>query len=346
MTATNLREENMLDHLKTTSLAIAATALLALPVAAQEHSWRIQGFLPDSFDINTRFREFAADLNEKSGGAIEIDFVPIGAVVGPTETLDAMSMGVLTGHFTGASYFSAKDPGFAVVGDTMGAYNSSVDQTRWYSEGGGEALMRELYAQHGAHLIGVFMTPAEVLVSTTPLNTIDDFNGLRIRSVQGTVSDLLTKLDAGVVVLPGTEVFNALQTGVVDAADWAWNALNLSTGLYDVATYSIEAGHSMGIIEFSVSQNAWAALSPEQQTLVTTEWEAFSKVLFDEFQAGEAAAREAIAQKAEIIVWNDEERARLRAVTNEVWDDMMTRSPMAARMVESHRAFMAELYGN
>lgn len=336
----------MLHKLTTIGLAAAASLAIGLPASAQEHSWRIQGFLPDSFDINTRFRDFAANLNDKSGGAIEIDFVPVGAVVAPTETLNAMTMGVLTGHFTGASYFSAADAAFAVVGDTMGAYNSSVDQARWYTEGGGEALMRELYAAHGAHLIGVFVSPAEVLVSTTPLNSIDDFDGLRIRSVQGTVSDMLVKLNAGVVVLPGSEVFNALQTGVVDAADWGWNALNLSTGLYDVATYSVEAGHSMGIMEFSVSQNAWGALSPEQQDLVTAEWEAFSETLFNEFQEGEAAVREAIAEKAEIIVWNDEERARLRAVTNEVWDDMMTRSPMAARMVESHRAFMAELYGN
>jgi TRAP-type C4-dicarboxylate transport system substrate-binding protein len=336
----------MLDRLTKTGLVLAATAMLALPATAQEHSWRVQGFLPDSFDINTRFRDFAADLNEKSGGAIEIDFVPVGAIVAPTETLSAMTMGVLTGHFTGASYFSAMDPAFAVVGDTMGAYASSQDQARWYTEGGGEALMRELYAQHGAHLIGVFVSPAETLVSNRPLNSIDDFNGLRIRSVQGTVSDLFVKLDAAPVILPGTEVFNALQTGVVDAADWAWNALNLSTGLYDVASYSIEAGHSMGIMEFSVSQAAWNRLSAEQQDLVTTEWEAFSQVLFDEFQAGEEAAREQIAQKAEIIVWDDEERARLRAVTNQVWDDMLTRSEMAARMVESHRAFMATLYDN
>lgn len=336
----------MLDRLTKTGLVLAATTMLAMPAAAQEHSWRVQGFLPDSFDINTRFRDFAADLKEATGGAIEIDFVPIGAVVGPTETLDAMNMGVLTGHFTGASYFAAKDAAFAVVGDTMGAYASSDDQARWFTEGGGLELMQELYAQHGAHMIGVFVSPAEVIPSKVPLNSIDDFAGLRIRSVQGTVSDLFTKLNAAPVILPGTEVFNALQTGVVDAADWAWNALNLSTGLYDVAEYSIEAGHSMGVMEFSVSQNAWNRLSPELQEIVTAEWAAFSQVLFDEFQAGEDAAREQIAQKATIIVWDDAERARLREVTNLVWDDMRGRSPMAERMVDSHRAFMAELYGN
>jgi TRAP-type C4-dicarboxylate transport system substrate-binding protein len=326
--------------------ALAAAALMALPAAAQQHVWRVQGFLPDSFEINTRFRAFAADLKEKSGGAIEIDFVPVGAVVAPTETLDAMNMGVLTGHFTGASYFAAKDAAFAVIGDTMGAYNSSADQARWWSEGGGEALMRALYAAHGAHVIGVFVSPAEVLVSTRPLNSIDDFKGLRIRSVQGTVSDLFTRLGAGVVVLPGTEVFNALQTGVVDAADWAWYALNEATGLYNVAKYSVDAGHSMGIMEFSVSQDAWNALSADQQTLVTETWAAFSDALFNDLQAGEAAARDRIAAAGiTIIPWSPEERARLRAKTYEVWDEVAGRSPMAARMVESHKAFIKSLYG-
>jgi TRAP-type C4-dicarboxylate transport system substrate-binding protein len=327
-------------------LALVAMTMLSVPATAQEHSWRVQGFLPDSFDINTRFREFAADLKEKSDGAIEIDFVPVGAVVAPTETLDAMSSGVLTGHFTGASYFAAKDAAFAVIGDTMGAYNSSEDQARWWSEGGGEELMRELYAQNGAHVIGVFVSPAEVLVSTKPINSIDDFNGLRVRSVQGTVSDLFTKLGAGVVVLPGTEVFNALQTGVVDAADWAWYALNEATGLYNVADYSVDAGHSMGIMEFSVSQSAWGQLSPEQQTLVTESWEAFSQGLFNDLQSGEAEIRDRIAAAGtEVITWSPEQRARLREKTYEVWSEVATRSPMAQRMVDSHQNFIKSLYG-
>ncbi len=337
----------MLDRLTKTGLALAAGTMLALPATAQEHNWRVQGFLPDAFDINDRFRDFAADLNEKSGGAIDIDFVPVGAVVAPTATLEAMQMGVLTGHFTGASYFAAADAAFAVVGDTMGAYASSHDQARWFTEGGGLEMMRELYAAHGAHLIGVFVSPAEVIPSTIPLNSIDDFNGLRIRSVEGTVSDLFTKLNAAPVILPGTEVFNALQTGVVDAVDWAWVALNEQTGLYDIAPYSIEAGHSMGVMEFSVSQSAWSRLSPEQQEQVEAEWAAFSDTLFNEFQDGEDAARERIIEAGtNVIVWDDEERARLREVTNRVWDEVATRSPMAGRMVESHRAFMAELYGD
>jgi TRAP-type C4-dicarboxylate transport system substrate-binding protein len=327
--------------------AVALVALLAAgPLAAQEHQWRVQGFLPDSFEINTRFRDFAADLAEKSGGEIEIEFLPVGAVVGPTETLDAMASGVLTGHFTGASYFSAKDAGFAVIGDTMGAYNSSDDQARWWDEGGGRELMRELYAQHGAHVIGVFVSPAEVIPSTVPIRSVDDFDGLPIRAVQGTVSDLFTRMGAGVVVLPGTEVFNALQTGIVDAADWAWYALNDATGLYDIVDYSVDAGHSMGIMEFSVSQRAWDALSDAQKDLVTTEWAAFSQQLFDEFQAGEEAVREGLAERGvEVIDWSEDERARLREVTYDVWDEVATRSPMAEKLVESHKAFIAELYG-
>ncbi len=326
----------------------AAAIAVAAPVAAnaQEHSWRVQGFLPDSFDINTRFREFAADLSKRSGGEISIDFVPVGAVVAPTETLSAMQSGVLDGHFTGASYFASKDPAFAVIGDTMGAYASSDDQSRWFAEGGGLELMRDLYAMHGARMVGVFVSPSEVISSTKPLNGIDDFDGLRIRSVQGTVSDLLTSMGAGVVVLPGSEVFNALQTGVVDAADWAWFALNEQSGLYKVADYAIDARHSMGIMEFSISEDAWKALTPEQQSLVEESWAEFSAELYREFQNGEAAARERIlAGGTTVIEWSDEERARLRALTNDVWGDVATRSPMAQVMVDSHRAFIEKLYG-
>jgi TRAP-type C4-dicarboxylate transport system substrate-binding protein len=327
-------------------ISVALAMALAMPAAAQEHSWRIQGFLPDSFDINTRFREYAAALNEASAGAIEIEFLPVGAVVAPTETLSAMSAGVLTGHFTGASYFAGIDPAFAVIGDTMGAYNSSDDQSRWFAEGGGFDLMRDLYGIHGAHMIGVFVSPSEVISSTVPLNSVNDFDGVRIRSVQGTVSDLLSNMGAGVVVLPGSEVFNALQTGVVDATDWAWYALNEQTGLYTVADYAVDAGHSMGVMEFSVSDDAWEALSPELQDLVETSWAEFSAELYQEFQDGEAAARARIEEGGTTVIdWGPEQRAELREMTYAVWDDVATRSPMAEIMVDSHRSFVTALYG-
>lgn len=329
--------------------ALAVTVALTLhgQAQAQEHKWRIQGYLPDSFQINKDFRDWATGLKDKSGGAIEIEFLPVGAVVGVTETLDAMKTGVLTGHFTGASYFAGKDPAFSVIGDTLAAYESPAEQSRWWGEGGGKELMRELYAAHGAHVVGPLQSPSEVIPSSKPLNSMADFQGLKIRSVQGTVADLFTKMGAGVVVLPGTEVFNALQTGVITSTDWGWYDLNEKTGLYQVAKYSVDARHSMGMQEFSISQRAWDRLTPELQTLVETEFASFSAKMAEQFTADEEAAKKRVVDAGvTIIEWDADKLAEIRKLTNEVWADLATRSPMAKRMVDSHSAFVQKLHNN
>lgn len=326
------------------ALAAVATLAVIAPGHAQEHKWRIQGYLPDSFAINQAFRDWAAGLNEKSDGAIEIEFLPIGAVVGVTETLDAMRSGVLSGHFTGASYFAAKDAAFAVVGDTLAAYRSPADAARWWDEGGGKELLRDLYAMHGAHIVGPLQSPSEVIPSTRPLNSVADFQGLKIRSVQGTVADLFTKMQAGVVVLPGTEVFNALQTGVINATDWGWYDLNDKTGLYQVAKYSVDARHSMGMQEFSISKRLWDQLTPELQELVETEFAAFAVQMAEQFTQDEEAAKKRVVDAGvTIIEWDEEKLGEIRALTREVWDELATRSPMARLVVDSHVAFVEKL---
>src|SRR5690606_9806895 len=89
-------------------------------------------------------------------------------------------------------------------------------------------------------------------------------------------SALFQSMGAGAVVLPGTELFNALQTGVIDATSWGWYTLNYETGLYDAARYSVNAHHSMATVEVVVSLKAWDALDDELKQLVETELEAFS----------------------------------------------------------------------
>ena len=66
---------------------------------------------------------------------------------------------------------------------------------------------------------------------------MDDFKGVKFRSPQGMTAEILTKLGASIVVLPGGEVFSALDKGVVDAADWATISMNERMGLHGVAKY-------------------------------------------------------------------------------------------------------------
>ena len=83
--------------------------------------------------------------------------------------------------------------------------------------------------------------------------TMDDFKGVKFRSPQGMTAEILTKLGASIVVLPGGEVFSALDKGVVDAADWGTISMNERMGFHAIAKNPTKVFHSMPVQEFSVN---------------------------------------------------------------------------------------------
>lgn len=329
------------------TLGISAAAALAAPALARaqtKHKWRIQGFVPMNFPVMAEFAKWGQELARKTNGAIEIEALPIGAVVPVTDTLDAMKSGVLTGHFSGAPYFAGKDPAFAVMGDTLAAYENAAQRNRWFDEGGGLALARKLYARFGAHYIANIYTPEEWLPSKKPLTKLEDLRGMKIRAPQGTVSELFKRAGAGVVVLPTPEVFNALDSGVIDATDGAWIAFNDTLGLHKIAKYEIYARHSMGTTDVTVSQRAWQALSADQRRLVESELRAFSKSVQEMYEKQEIEAMQRVqTQGVQLIRWAPSEYDKIREHLFAMWKDMSGQSSAAKEMVDSHLAFMKKL---
>jgi TRAP-type mannitol/chloroaromatic compound transport system substrate-binding protein len=329
-----------------TTLAAGAAALAAPAIARAQtkHKWRIQGFVPMNFTVMQEFKKWSENLARKTNGAIDIEVLPIGAVVPVTDTLDAMKSGVLTGHFTGSPYFAGKDPAFAVMGDTLAAYENAAQRNRWFDEGGGLAIARKLYARFGAHFIANIYTPEEWLPSKKPLNKLEDLKGLKIRAPQGTVGDLFRRVGAGVVVLPTPEVFNALDSGVIDATDAAWIAFNETLGLHKIAKYEIYARHSMGITEVSVGQKAWSALTAQQRSLVESELRAFSRHMQEIYEKQETDAMQHVqTQGVTLIRWPSSEYDKIRGHLFDMWREMSAQSSMAKEVVDSHLAFMRKL---
>ena len=330
------------------SRVLLAAATLSIGVSgvatAAEFNWKFQAFLGENSLVTQEFQGFAERLKEKSGGRIEIEVLPGGAVVGNAETLEAMQAGVLNGHYNAPSYFAGKDPAFAVLGDTLSAYKDSAQRDSWFTEGGGLALARELYGQNGAHFVGSVYWPPEWIPSKKPLNTIADFEGLKIRAPEGLVGDLLRRAGAGVVSLPGGEVYNALETGVLDATDWANMALNNASGLYRVAKYSVFARHSMAVTEISIRQQDWDALPADLRSLVEAEVAAFSDHMRKAFAAAEdKAAEEVKAQDVALIVWSDQQEAQFRAMLKEVWGEWESKNALSGQIIASHKAYLQKL---
>ena len=123
----------MKNTMKTLTAAVAV-ALLSSSALAAEFNFKFQSSDP-SGDKNFQVqKEWTERVEKMSAGRIEIDLLPVGAVVKHTETLDAIKMGVIDGHITATGYFSGKDPAFGLIGNMVGAWSdtraASVHQLR------------------------------------------------------------------------------------------------------------------------------------------------------------------------------------------------------------------------
>lgn len=315
----------------------AATCLGAEPL-------RIQSFdEPDSV-ATAGLKAFADDLRTASGGEIDIEIVGPRRLAAPDQTLDAMASGLLDGHYASPAYFAAKDPAFALIGDTLALYPDADTRDRWITEGGGLALARDIYARHGARLVTFVHWPEEWLVMTRPASILADLAGRRIRASRGPAGELLERAGVTVVQLGGHDTVQALAAGRIDGADWSTLAANLAAGLYGEGRFAVRAGHSMPILELSVSAAAWERLSPAARDLFERKAAEFAARQRQAFRAAETTARGDVARRgATLLELSKSSRDRLRGLSLSVFDDWATRSEDAAAIAGSHRAFLERL---
>ena len=335
--------------LKTTGLATTglAAATLAAPAVVRAQStinWRCQSMWSAAELTYKVFEEFCAKLTAATGGRLVIEPFAAGAVTGVFETLDAVSAGLLQAHSSWPGYFSGKDAGLAVLSDFVFGYENPFQADAWYHYRGGLEMLREAYAKYNAYPVGVSWWGVETIVSKKALNTLEDFKGVNIRSPQGMTAEIFTKLGANIVVLPGGEVFSALDKGVVDAADWGSISMNERMGFHGVAPHPTKLFHSMPAQEFTVNLDAWNALPDDLKALVsaaTREWtiEQVQRVAVDDLRVDKELAAKGIVNN----VWSGERLQSLRNLAQATWTDWSAKTPLAKAAHDSHLAWLKEL---
>ncbi|MBL8304255.1 MAG: TRAP transporter substrate-binding protein DctP, partial [Ideonella sp.] len=252
--------------------AAAAGSALAFPMVATAQAktrWRAQTMWSAAETTHKAFEDFCKRVAAATGGRLEIQPFAAGSVIGAFETLDAVGAGVLDAQSTAPVYWSGKDAGFSVIGDLNFAYQHPWQAEAWYYHRGGLEMLREAYAKYNVYPVGVSWWGQEALVSKKPIRSTDDFKGVKVRTPQGMFAEIMTKYGASVVVVPGGEVYSALDKGVVDMADWATESMNFRMGFFEVAKTSIRIGHSMPVQEFAVNAAKWKALPDDLKGIVS-----------------------------------------------------------------------------
>ena len=328
----------------TLSTAAAAAILAAGTAGAQEVTLRIQTHYAPETESGQLAQQFVDDVQTMSGGDIAIEMFFSASVVDPVETFDAAASGILDCDMTGGAYQTGKNPAFQFVGDIMGGYDTPWQQYAWLYNGGFEDA-DALYNQFGMKLVGWWVYGQESLSSSKPLAGPDDLQQFKFRSPPGMETEIFSKLGASPVVMDFTEVFTALETGIVDGADASGLANNLGLGLYDIVQHATYPGfHSMPSDHLACRQDVWEGLSDPHKRIIDT---AMQKLAFQTALTFEVANNEAAAQLAEQGVtlhdWSDEDRAAFRKAAQETWTEWGQKTPEAQALVDSHLAFMEQL---
>ena len=319
------------------ALLVPATARSEVPVRWKLLSSWAAGTLPQKV-----VESFAQRVGIMSGGRLQIDVLPAGSVVAPGESLDALQAGVIDAQQGGTAYFTTKDPAFSVLGDLQGAWDNPYQAQAWLEQGGGRELARELYRKYNAHFVTGAWYGVESVLVRRPVRGLADFKGLKIRAPVGMGQDIWKALGAAPVNLPGSEVYTALERGVVDASDWGTLAMNQELGYHKLARHPSYPGfHSMPMNDVAVNLKRWNALPDDLKAIVETAARDMARDMIQRHALEDLrVAREARALGFEPFDLPAAERARFREVARKVWAQYAARSDMARRIHESQLAFL------
>jgi TRAP-type mannitol/chloroaromatic compound transport system substrate-binding protein len=322
-----------------TAAALGATA----SATAADFEWKCQSFWQPGTVNQQAFERFAASVEEKSSGRIAIEALPVDAVVPPSEMLDAVGADIIQCMNGGTGYFVGKDPAFALLADFNAGYETPEQLTAWFYEGGGLEIARDLYEQYGLHYLGPVLWGAESIPSKMPLRSIEDFEGVKMRSPEGMGSAIWRKLGVGVSTLPGTEVYTALERGKVEATDWGTLGMNDELGYGEIATYAIYPGiHSMPSSDVALNLDVWNELPDDLKQILQDATVAFNQ---DSIEANRELDESFVAKRdpETLIDWGPEERRELRDVAQEVWAEWAEESDMSKQIYDSHTAYMQKI---
>lgn len=327
---------------RSTLLAAAAICAAIVPSWAQEFSLKFQSSDPAGNPTFVIEQEWAAKVSAASGGRLAVEMLPLDAVVKYNETHDAVGAGILSGHITATGYISGKDPAFALIGNTVGAWGSPYEMLRYINYGGGKQLMNELLNPYGLQFIGATSGGLEAFVSKIPIDSVADLKGVKMRAPEGLVQKVFAAAGATPVNLPGSEVFTSLDKGVIDAADYTVFSANQSAGMNDIARHPIYPGfHSMPLIEVSINKAIWDSMPDDLKALLEISVGNMALDMTSQlFMKDLEAVAEARAKGITIHDWSQEERAKFRAIAQEQWKEIASESANAQKVFDSLTAYM------
>ncbi len=342
------------DLVKTAAAGLVASTFLAprvMAATAPRFRWRIQTAWDAGTVGYTLFQQFCERVRELSEGRLELTPFPAGAVVGTFDMFEAVRTGVLDAMHVFTLYWAGKMP----VTGFLSSYALGLDRPDqwevWYYGLGGLELARRAFAEQGLFYVGPIQHDYNLIHSKVPIRSFEDFKGKKIRFPGGMIGDVFTAAGVSTVLLPGGEVYPALERGVIDAADFVGPAVNYNLGFHQVTKYiilgppSTPAIHqSVDLMDVTVNMRRWNALPKELQELLIAAVHEHSWLHYAGIQKANLEAWEKFRRAGtEIIRLSEEDVRKFRKIAIDVWFNWANKDNYSREAFRSQLAYMKEL---
>lgn len=253
----------------------AAAGTLAMPNVsrAQTTTLTMQSSWPVSDIFQEMAQQYADRVGEMSGGRLQIDLQPAGAIVAAFSVQDACHDGVLDGAHTVSAYWYGKNKAASLFGTGPVFGIDGAQIIAWFQYGGGQALYDELVQEIlGLNVVGfyAFAMPTQPFgwFAEEP-TAVEDVNGLKYRTV-GLSADLNQAMGLAVTQLPGGEIVPAMERGVIDAFEYNNPTSDRRFGAQDVVkNYMLGSYHqACEAFELIFNRDRFESLEPELQAIL------------------------------------------------------------------------------
>ncbi|MFZ9182562.1 MAG: TRAP transporter substrate-binding protein [Hylemonella sp.] len=250
--------------------------VLAAGVAPAVHAqaairWRLTSSFPKALDTLFGVNDvFAAKVKEMTGGKFEISTHAAGELVPAFGTIDATKDGTVEMSNTAPYYYFGKDETFALACAIPFGLNAR-QMNAWMYEGNGLKLMRDFYRNYNIISFPMGNTGAQMGGwFRKPIKSLAEFKGTKFR-VGGFAGKVVERIGGVPQNIPGGEIYQALEKGTIDAAEWVGPYDDLKLGFYKVAKNYAYPGWWEGgpQLELHVNTKAYDSLSSEYKGMIS-----------------------------------------------------------------------------
>ncbi|WP_296526233.1 TRAP transporter substrate-binding protein [Rhodoplanes sp.] len=325
------------------AVGLAAAGPAAPAIAQNRRELRLaSGWARNFPGFGTAVERLAKRISDMTDGRITVRVFAAGELVPAFEIYDAVANGVADMYHGVEFWWQGKSPAFNFYTTTPFGLTPTEIKT-WVEFGGGQALWDELAAQYGvkSFLVGNPGVQAGGWFRRE-ISSLDDFRGVKMR-MGGFGGEVLRRVGASAVLLPGGDIFPALQSGTIDATEWVgpWN--DLAMGFYRVAKFYYAPGwhEPSSNCSAGIGLKVWSTLSASDREIIKTACHAENDVMESEFKFNDTIALDKLVREhgVQLRVFSDDVLRALGRASREVVAEAGQKDPLTRRVHDSYMGF-------